>query len=122
MAIDNENLEMIQLLLKNGVEMRDALLHAINEEFVEAVELLLEKENKLHEIQGTPPVSVHSMVIMSFYMWTLFHTQEMSWEKMEYETFTNDITPLVLAAHRNNYEIIKIILDRNISPVCVQLQ
>lgn len=27
-------------------------------------------------------------------------------------TFTNDITPLILAAHKNNYEIIKILLDR----------
>lgn len=26
--------------------------------------------------------------------------------------FTPDITPLLLAAHRNNYEIIKILLDR----------
>ncbi|CAG2184310.1 unnamed protein product, partial [Oppiella nova] len=38
MAIDNENLEMCELLLSAGVEMKDALLHAINEEFVEAVE------------------------------------------------------------------------------------
>lgn len=36
---------------------------------------------------------------------------------MERETFTTDITPLILAAHRNNYEIIKIIFDRGISPV-----
>lgn len=40
-----------------------------------------------------------------------------SWETTECETFTSDITPLVLAAHRNNYEIIKILLDRNVSPV-----
>lgn len=26
--------------------------------------------------------------------------------------FTSDITPLILAAHRNNYEILKILLDR----------
>lgn len=37
-----------------------------------------------------------------------------SWESMDYSTstFTNDITPLILAAHRNNYEIRKILLDR----------
>lgn len=29
--------------------------------------------------------------------------------------FTPDITPLVLAAHRNNYEILKILLDRGAS-------
>lgn len=30
----------------------------------------------------------------------------------ETATFTSDITPLILAAHRDNYEIIKILLDR----------
>lgn len=94
MAIDNENLEMIELLLSVGVEMKDALLHAINEEFIEAVELLLDHEDLIH-ISGTPH----------------------SWEAFERETFTKDITPLILAAHRNNYEILKIILDRNISPI-----
>ncbi|KAJ6222598.1 hypothetical protein RDWZM_001143 [Blomia tropicalis] len=94
MAIDNENLEMIELLISAGIEMKDALLHAINEEFVEAVELLLDQENLIHI-----PDSPHS------------------WETTECETFTSDITPLVLAAHRNNYEIIKILLDRNVSPI-----
>ena len=40
-AIENENIEMIVLLLSYNVELGDALLHAINEENVEAVELLL---------------------------------------------------------------------------------
>ena len=37
-----------------------------------------------------------------------------SWEAVspEIATFTPDITPLILAAHRDNYEIIKILLDR----------
>lgn len=37
-----------------------------------------------------------------------------SWESLPLETatFTSDITPLILAAHRDNYEIIKILLDR----------
>ena len=55
MAIDNENIEMIELLILAGIEMKDALLHAINEEFVEAVELLLDHENTIH-IAGTPHV------------------------------------------------------------------
>ncbi|XP_036345476.1 transient receptor potential-gamma protein-like, partial [Rhagoletis pomonella] len=37
-----------------------------------------------------------------------------SWESQSEDTstFTPDITPLILAAHRDNYEIIKILLDR----------
>jgi hypothetical protein len=41
MAIDNENLEMVELLLEYRVETKDALLHAISEEYVEAVEVSL---------------------------------------------------------------------------------
>lgn len=41
-AIDAENLEMVELLVIMSVETRDALLQAIDAEFVEAVELLLE--------------------------------------------------------------------------------
>ncbi|XP_045534046.1 transient receptor potential-gamma protein [Papilio machaon] len=91
MAIDNENLEMVELLLEFGVETRDALLHAISEEFVEAVEALLD-----HEERTRKPGELHS------------------WEALppETATFTSDITPLILAAHRDSYEIIKLLLDR----------
>lgn len=41
-AIDAENLQMVEMLIIMSVETRDALLQAINAEFVEAVELLLE--------------------------------------------------------------------------------
>lgn len=41
-AIDAENLEMVELLVIMSVKTKDALLQAINAEFVEAVELLLE--------------------------------------------------------------------------------
>ncbi|CAG9859792.1 unnamed protein product [Phyllotreta striolata] len=90
-AIDQENLEMVELLIVMGVETRDSLLHAINVEFVEAVELLLEHEELIHK-EGEP----------------------YSWQKVDINMamFTPDITPLILAAHRNNYEILKILLDR----------
>lgn len=90
-SIDQENLEMVELLIVMGVQTKDALLHAINVEFVEAVELLLEHEELIH-VEGEP----------------------YSWQKVENNTasFTPDITPLILAAHRNNYEILKILLDR----------
>ena len=44
MAIDNENYEMLKLLIDNNVDVKDALLYAVSEEFVEAVELLLDIE------------------------------------------------------------------------------
>ena len=43
------------------VETKDALLHAINEEFVEAVEVLLEHEETIHH-EGTPHVSRSNIV------------------------------------------------------------
>lgn len=65
MAIDNENLEMVELLIDHRVDTKDALLHAISEEFVEAVEVLLEREDKL-EISG---VHVRVSVIL-FISWS----------------------------------------------------
>lgn len=56
LAIDGENLEMAELLIIMGVETKDALLEAINQEFVEAVELLLEHEELIHK-EGEPYVS-----------------------------------------------------------------
>ncbi|XP_025084879.1 LOW QUALITY PROTEIN: transient receptor potential-gamma protein-like [Pomacea canaliculata] len=86
-AIENENIEMIELLLSYGVELGDALLHAISEENVEAVELLLN-----HEVNSKGEEALN---------WTAPSS-----------SFTPDITPIILAAHRDNYEIIKILLDR----------
>ncbi|KAI8440835.1 hypothetical protein MSG28_009146, partial [Choristoneura fumiferana] len=83
LAIDGENMEMVELLVIMEVQTKDALLQAINAEFVEAVELLLEHEELIYK-PGEPYVTM----------------------------FTPDITPLMLAAHKNNYEIIKILLDR----------
>nr|QDQ16917.1 transient receptor potential [Danaus plexippus] len=90
-AIENENIELIKLLLNSGIKVKDALLHAIKEEYVEAVELLLQWEEENH-VPGEP----------------------YSWESVDASaaTFTSDITPLILAAHRNHYEILKLLLDR----------
>lgn len=55
-AIENENIELIRLLLEAGIQVKDALLHAISEEYVEAVETLLYYEETTHEA-GKPYVS-----------------------------------------------------------------
>ena len=129
MAIDNENLQMVELLVVMGLDTQDALLHAIDKEFVEAVELLLEHEELIHQ-DGTEYVSILCFLYNSFvsFHWFLFDSLEVhvhltycfcdqSWEKVDRTTssFTSDITPLILAAHRNNYEILKILLDRGAS-------
>lgn len=44
-AIDNENLEIVELLVDHCDNTYDALLHAISVEFVEAVEVLLDCDN-----------------------------------------------------------------------------
>lgn len=53
-AIEYENIEMIELLLNNHIKIGEALLHAINEEFVEAVEILLNylDQQKLNEFNN----------------------------------------------------------------------
>lgn len=56
LAIEAENLEMLEMLVVMGVGPKDNLLHAINAEFVEAVELLLQYEELVHT-EGEPYVS-----------------------------------------------------------------
>ena len=51
-AIINENPELIEILLEAGIMTRDALLLAIDEEYVEGVELLLEHEERVWRRDG----------------------------------------------------------------------
>lgn len=60
LAIDGDNLEMVELLVVMGVQTKDALLQAINAEFVEAVELLLEHEELIHK---------HPAPYVSLFLW-----------------------------------------------------
>ena len=48
-AIENENYELLTYLLDKGVKPKDALLHAIEEEYVEGVEVLLDFEESHHQ-------------------------------------------------------------------------
>lgn len=58
-AIENENFDLIIVLLECGIEVGDALLHAISEEYVEAVEELLQWEETHHK-EGQPYVSIEN--------------------------------------------------------------
>ncbi|XP_041849779.1 short transient receptor potential channel 4b [Melanotaenia boesemani] len=91
-AIENENLEIIELLLSCNVYVGDALLHAIRKEVVGAVELLLNHKRPRGDKQ-IPPILLDK----------------------QFSDFTPDITPIILAAHTNNYEIIKLLLQHGVS-------
>ncbi|KAF4104281.1 short transient receptor potential channel 4b [Onychostoma macrolepis] len=91
-AIENENLEIIELLLSFNVYVGDALLHAIRKEVVGAVELLLNHKKPSGEKQ-VPPILLDK----------------------QFSDFTPDITPIILAAHTNNYEIIKMLVQKGVS-------
>ncbi|XP_029028063.1 short transient receptor potential channel 4b isoform X2 [Betta splendens] len=91
-AIENENLEIIELLLSYNVYVGDALLHAIRKEVVGAVELLLNHKKPRGEKQ-VPPILLDK----------------------QFSDFTPDITPIILAAHTNNYQIIKLLVQRGVS-------
>ncbi|XP_057694902.1 short transient receptor potential channel 4-like [Corythoichthys intestinalis] len=91
-AIENENLEIVELLLSYNVHVGDALLHAIRKEVVGAVELLLNHKKPSGEKQ-LPPTLLDKL----------------------FSDFTPDITPIILAAHTNNYEIIKLLVQRGVS-------
>ncbi|XP_039601753.1 short transient receptor potential channel 4b isoform X2 [Polypterus senegalus] len=91
-GIENENLEIIELLLSFNVYVGDALLHAIRKEVVGAVELLLNHKKPSGEKQ-VPPILLDK----------------------QFSDFTPDITPVILAAHTNNYEIIKLLVQKGVS-------
>ncbi|XP_043929257.1 short transient receptor potential channel 4 [Protopterus annectens] len=91
-AIENENLEIIELLLSYNVYVGDALLHAIRKEVVGAVELLLNHKKPSGEKQ-VPPILLDK----------------------QFSEFTPDITPIILAAHTNNYEIVKLLVQKGVS-------
>lgn len=55
-AIEHDNIDLLHLLLTVGVEVGDALLHAISEENIEAVRILLEHAQRHN--QGRKDLSV----------------------------------------------------------------
>ncbi|KAI4884400.1 hypothetical protein NFI96_011244 [Prochilodus magdalenae] len=91
-AIENENLEVMELLLSHGVHVGDALLYAIRKEVVGAVELLL-SYRKPSGLFMVPALMMDT----------------------QFSEFTPDITPIMLAAHTNNYEIIKLLVQRKVT-------
>lgn len=98
-SIDSEKLEVIEVLLDNlGFNcIEESLLHAISKGATKIVKIISEHpnfmagEDRLKKLGGGE---------------AFFRMEEKS-------QFSPDITPLILAAHYNNHEIIQMFLSRN---------
>eukprot|EP00057_Strongylocentrotus_purpuratus_P025895 XP_011680369.1 PREDICTED: short transient receptor potential channel 5-like [Strongylocentrotus purpuratus] len=85
-AIQNGNSDIIVVLLEHGIQLGDALLRAVDEQFIYAAQIICE-----HIKQKNIPEFLKCRALNG--------------------DFHPDITPIVLAAHHNNYDIIKILLE-----------
>lgn len=99
LAIDSEKIDVIEILLDNLNFncIEEALLHAISKGATKVVKIIIEHpnfmagEDRLKRLGGGE---------------AFFRTEEKS-------QFSPDVTPLTLAAHYNNHEIIQMFLSRN---------
>ncbi|XP_077977349.1 short transient receptor potential channel 4-like [Glandiceps talaboti] len=91
LAVENGRLDIIKILLRLNVHIGDTLLYAVDTKFTKAVELLL---NNCGE---EDIINCHANV--------------------ECGDFHPDITPIILAAHQNDYEIIKMLDAKGAPPI-----
>ncbi|XP_022085174.1 transient receptor potential-gamma protein-like isoform X3 [Acanthaster planci] len=85
-AIENGNSDIVQLLLDHNVQLGDCLLRAVDEQFVQGVRLICE-----HIKKKNIPECLNCKALNG--------------------DFHPDVTPLVLAAQHNHYDIIRILLE-----------
>ncbi|XP_002733765.1 transient-receptor-potential-like protein [Saccoglossus kowalevskii] len=94
-SVDNENIEIVELLLAQpNVKIGDALLYAIREGVYKMVEMMVNHPSISREMLGG------------------------EWSKMtkdpqeESSDYSPDISPVILAAHCNQFEILQLLLTR----------
>lgn len=93
-AVDNENIEIVEVLLKQeGVKIGDALLYAIREGVYTIVEMLIDHPSITREMLGSE--------------WARY--KQAGEESSDYSP---DISPVILAAHCNQFEILQLLLSR----------
>ncbi|XP_077991582.1 short transient receptor potential channel 4-like [Glandiceps talaboti] len=85
-AVENANTDIIEILLDHGVDLGDALLRAVDKQIKGPVELICEHIKQTKKLDH-------------------LYCRSLS------DEFHPDLTPLVLAAHHNNYDIIKLLLE-----------
>lgn len=94
-AVDNENVEIVELLLRQeDVMIGDALLQAIREGVYKIVEMLIDHPSITAEMLASG--------------WA----RSLSKESSDYSA---DISPVILAAHCNQFEILQLLLSRGAS-------
>ena len=92
-AVDNENVEIVELLLKQrGIQIADALLYAVREGVYRIVEMLIDH----------PTISAGML------------GSDWCWHKSSKNSpdYAQDISPIILAAHCNQFEILQLLLSR----------
>ncbi|XP_054708929.1 transient-receptor-potential-like protein [Uloborus diversus] len=93
-AVDNENVEIVELLLQQDhVKIGDALLYAIREGVYKIVEMLINHPTITSEMLAND--------------WAT--TRQPGEESSDYPP---DISPIILAAHCNQFEILQLLLSR----------
>lgn len=96
-ACDNENIEIVEILLKqDGIKIGDALLYAIREGVYKIVEMLIDHPSITRDMLGAG--------------WARY--KESGEESSDYSV---DISPVILAAHCNQFEILQLLLSRGAS-------
>lgn len=97
LAVDSENIECIELLLeKLDVEsVEEALLHAVSKGSLDIVRIIADHPNFISRRRSA------KMMTDSCYFRTENHQ------------YSPDVTPLMLAAHRNDHELIQLFLSRH---------
>lgn len=98
LAVDSENIEVIELLLEkiNFECVEESLLHAISKGATKIVRVIIEHPNYIAGAERARRTQKDPF----------FRTDEKS-------QFSPDVTPIILAAHYNNHEMIQLFLSRN---------
>ncbi|KAF8572422.1 hypothetical protein P879_01035 [Paragonimus westermani] len=102
LAIKNENIDLVDLLVSNldFYAIEDALLHAISQSKNHLVKLIVDHPQYIR-LEKQAKFKNHGK-----------HNKPETYVKRS--QFSSDISPLMLAAHTNNHEIIQLLLDRGV--------
>lgn len=101
LAMKTENIELIDALVGklSFYAVEDALLNAISQEKIHIVKLIIDHPQYIRMEKIMTPRGQRAGLIG---------------KGIERSQFSADITPLMLAAHTNNHEIIQLLLDRGL--------